>query len=76
MSNYTIAPNDGFGDPRKWSVWHAITVTRLSEHDTERQAKAAVKRYETADAKRARQADHAFEPGAHGVCRRCGQERH
>lgn len=56
MSNYTISANDGFSDPRKWTVWHAPSITRLSDHDTERQAKAAVRNYEAADARRAKAA--------------------
>lgn len=57
MSNYTVSPNDGFSAPGKWTVWHAPSITRLSEHETQREAKAAVKRYEAADSRRAAAAE-------------------
>lgn len=50
--NYTIiehsvAAGGGYG------VWMRDRAVRLSNHDTKRGAKAAVKRYEAADARRA-----------------------
>lgn len=54
MSKYTITENDGtFGAGGTWSVWLTGTMTRMSSHETRREAKAAVKRYEAADARRA-----------------------
>jgi riboflavin biosynthesis pyrimidine reductase len=54
MNDYTITENDGtFGARGTWSVWLTGKMVRMSSHETRREAKAAVKRYEAADARRA-----------------------
>lgn len=56
MQTYSITKNDGFArSDFAWSVWHQPSITRLSDHATERDAKAAVRNYEAADARRAKQ---------------------
>jgi hypothetical protein len=40
-------------DPERWDVWHLPTFAHLSTHGTQQDAKAAVKRYANADARRA-----------------------
>lgn len=51
---YIVSPPDGFGSDGKWCVWHADSLIRMSDHDSEREANAAVKRYEAADLRRRR----------------------
>lgn len=36
-----------------WEVWHTPSITRMSTHCSEREAKAQVRNYEAADMRRA-----------------------
>lgn len=50
---YTVSRTDDLAD-KPWTVWDAVTITKLSDHFTKRAAIAQAKRYEAADARRAR----------------------